>query len=111
VADEDDVAIAAISAAELLAGVELARGRRKTARRAFVERLLTAISVEPYDLEVARSHALLLASVRTIDRPRGAHDPVIAATARARARIVVTADESGFAGLPDVGVRALPSTQ
>jgi predicted nucleic acid-binding protein len=36
---------------------------------------------------------------------RGAHDLVIAATALARERVVVTADQSGFSELPGVAVR------
>jgi tRNA(fMet)-specific endonuclease VapC len=51
--------IAAITAAELLAGVELADGRHKRSRRAFVDSLLAMIAVEPYDLRVARAHAEL----------------------------------------------------
>jgi tRNA(fMet)-specific endonuclease VapC len=109
VGDEDDVAIAAITAAELLVGVELARGRRRAARGAFVERLLETIPVEPYDVDVARSHARLLARLRRTGRPRGAHDLLIAATARSRGRTVVTADASGFADLPEVRVRVLPA--
>jgi tRNA(fMet)-specific endonuclease VapC len=108
VADEDDVAIAAVTAAELLAGVQLADRRRKARRRAFVETLLATIPTEPYDLEIARVHAELLAHTRGEGRARGAHDLLIAATARGRARAVVTADASGFEGLPGVTVRLLP---
>jgi tRNA(fMet)-specific endonuclease VapC len=47
----------------------------------------------------------LLVAVSKSGRPRGAHDLIIAATARATGRIVVTADQSGFDGLPGVKVR------
>lgn len=106
IGDEDDVAIAAVTAAELLVGVELADLRRRERRRRYVEALLDAIPVEDYDLEAARAHAALLAHVRREGRPRGAHDLLVAATAVARGRIVVTADAAGFAGLPGVEVRA-----
>ncbi len=98
--------IAAITAAELLVGVELADGRRKTARQRFVEAIISDVPVEPYDLDVARSHALLLADVRRAGRPRGAHDLIIAATALARGRAVVTSNQSHFEGLPGVLVRS-----
>jgi tRNA(fMet)-specific endonuclease VapC len=101
--DEDDVALAAITAAELLVGVQLADRRR----RKFVEDLLSSIPVEVYDLDTARAHAELLAHVRGEGRARGAHDLLIAATARARARIVVTADSAGFSDLPGIEVRLL----
>lgn len=105
--DDDDVVIAAISAAELLVGVQLADRRHKAARREFVETLLLGIPIEPYDLEVARAHADLLAHTHKTGRPRGAHDLLIAATARAHSRTVVTADASGFEDLPEVTVRPL----
>lgn len=105
IADEDDVAIAAITAAELLVGVELADRRRRDRRQRFVEAILAVIPVEDYDLSVARHHALLLAHARRSGRPRGAHDLLIAATAVARDRSVVTTGPSGFRDLPGVRVR------
>ena len=71
-ADEDDVAIAAVTAAELLVGVELATARHRERRRQFVEAVLDAIPVEGYDLAVARAHVRLRAAVRRTGRPRGA---------------------------------------
>jgi tRNA(fMet)-specific endonuclease VapC len=105
ISDDDDVAIAAITAAELLVGVELSHGEAKRRRAAFVESVLTSIPIESYDLDVARTHAHLLAHTRRSGRPRGAHDLLIAATAVARGRTVVTADPSGFADLPAVDLR------
>jgi tRNA(fMet)-specific endonuclease VapC len=99
------VAIAAVTAAELLVGVELADAARRPRRQALVDAVLAGIPIEDYDLEVARSHALLLAHARRSGRVRGAHDLVIAATALARERVVVTADQSGFSELPGVAVR------
>lgn len=104
--DEDDVAIAAISVAELAVGVELAEGRRRTRRERFVAAILDSVSVEPYDLGVAEAHGGLLAHARRTGRPRGAHDLIIAATARARDREVVSADVDGFASLPGVTIRS-----
>ena len=105
IADEDDVAVAAITAAELLVGVELADARRRSSRTAFVDELLSVLPIEDYDLATARAHARLLAATRQAGKPRGAHDLIIAATAIRSGRIVVTADARGFVGLPDVEVR------
>jgi tRNA(fMet)-specific endonuclease VapC len=102
--DSDDVAIAAITAAELLVGVEPADASRRPAREAYVGDLLATIPVEEYDLDVARAHARLLAHVRRTGKPRGAHDLIIAATAAATGRMVVTSDAAGFDQLPDVTV-------
>ena len=106
IADDDDVAIAAITAAELLVGVRLADAEHEPQRAAFVQAVLDSIPVESYDLRVAQAHAELLAHVRRVGRPRGAHDLIIAATAVARERDVVSADVSAFADLPGVSVRA-----
>jgi tRNA(fMet)-specific endonuclease VapC len=107
IADEDDVAISAVTAAELLVGVEMATPRRRERRRQFVDAVLGAIPVEDYDLAVARAHARLLAEVSREGRPRGAHDLIIAATAVSTNRVVVTDDDSGFVGLSGVEVRSV----
>jgi tRNA(fMet)-specific endonuclease VapC len=104
--DEDDVAIAAVTAAELLVGVALADDSHRAHRSAFVASVLDTVPVEDYDLAVARAHADLMVHVRRSGRTRGAHDLLIAATARARDRMVVTADAAGFADLPGVPVRS-----
>lgn len=100
--DGDDVAVAAITVAELKVGVQLAKGRRREKRERFVTAVLDAVSIEVYDFNVAEAHAALLAHVRRTGTPRGAHDLIIAATARARERQVVSLDQGGFAELPDV---------
>jgi tRNA(fMet)-specific endonuclease VapC len=105
IADEDDVAIAAITAAELLVGVELASDDRRRARGDFVTDVLETLSVEDYTLATARAHARLMAWARTAGRPRGAHDLIIAATAVATERAVVTTDARGFRDLPGLEVR------
>jgi tRNA(fMet)-specific endonuclease VapC len=105
VGDDDDVAIAAVTAAELLVGVEMADAKRRAGRERFVSEILDTLSIEPYDLAIARSHAKLLAHTRRQGQQRGAHDLLIAATARATDRIVVTADGGGFTDLPGVEIR------
>ncbi len=104
IGDSDDVAVAAITVAELRVGVQVAKGRRRDKRERFVRAVLEAVSIEPYDLEVAEAHAVLLAHVRRVGAPRGAHDLIIAATARAQEREVVSLDRSGFAELPGVSL-------
>jgi tRNA(fMet)-specific endonuclease VapC len=105
IGDEDDVTIAAITAAELLLGVELSDAKSRERRRTFVEEVISTIPIEPYDLDVARKHAVLLAHTRRSGRPRGAHDLLIAATALTHRRTIVSADPSGFTDLPGVALR------
>lgn len=103
--DDADLALAAVTAAELLVGVELADDDRRSQRASSVEALLTAIPLIPYDLAVAREHARLLAHTRRAGRPRGAHDLQIAATAAATGRTILTTDTHAFDDLPAVGAR------
>jgi tRNA(fMet)-specific endonuclease VapC len=99
------VAIAAITVAELRVGVLLATGRIRSSRRAFMDDVLEVIPVLDYDRDAAEAHAELLVHVRRQGRPRGAHDLIIASTAKATGRTVVSADATAFAGLPGVQVR------
>ena len=100
--DDDDVAIAAVTVAELLVGVGLASGKQRDARQAFVEEILESLPIIAYDRKVAVEHAELLVAVREQGRPRGAHGLLIAATARASDRTIVTADRAAFIDLPGV---------
>ena len=106
IGDDDSVAVAAITIAEILAGVHVAEGKRRSARQRFASRILDEIPVIPYDTAVAAAHAVLLAEVRRSGRPRGAHDLIVAATACATARTVITADAAAFAGLAGVEARS-----
>jgi tRNA(fMet)-specific endonuclease VapC len=103
--DDDDVVIAAVTAAELLVGVELSDSKHRADRTAYVDDVLGTLPVEDYTLEVAAAHARLLAHVRRLGRSRGAHDLIIAATAAATGRTVVTGDAAAaFGELPGVDV-------
>ncbi len=105
IADDDDTAIAAVTVAELQVGASLPDDARRTARQAFIDAVVAVVPVISYDLSVAMAHARLLVATRRAGRPRGAHDLIIAATAVAGSRVVVTADPTGFADLPGVEVR------
>ena len=100
--DDDDVAIAAVTLAELLVGVKLASGKRRAARQAYVNEVVGSVAIIAYDIGVAVEHSELLATVRKVGRPSGAHDLLIAATARATHRTIVRADLGAFVDLPGV---------
>ncbi|HEY6567153.1 MAG TPA: PIN domain-containing protein [Actinomycetota bacterium] len=103
--DDDDVSMAAVTAAELWVGVDLADAKHRAKRALFVEQVLATIPAEDYDLEVARVHADLLVQMRRQGRPRGSHELLIAATAIARDRAVVTLDRAGFEGIEGLDLR------
>lgn len=101
-----DLAIAAITLAELATGVELASDRHRAARAAYFAEL-ARLPIVVYDADVAAVHARLLADTRRRGRPRGAHDLIIAASGIATSRSVVTSDVGGFADLPGLDVLLL----
>lgn len=105
--EQDDVAIPAVAVAEYLTGVELDDDpARRAAQTAFLDELLSVMPVVDYTRAVASHHAALLAHVRRVGRPRGAHDLIIASTARASARVLLSTDtQAGFDELPQVESR------
>lgn len=100
--DNDDVAIAAVTVAELRMGALLASRQHRAARAAYIDDVIDTIPILSYDVEVAEAHAELLVAVRQQGKPRGAHDLIIAATAKASDRHIVTADPTAFRNLPGV---------
>jgi len=102
IADEDDVAIAAITVAELQVGVELAKEKTRNRRQELLDEIVASVPIVDYDLEVAQAHAELLVAVRRQGRPRGAHDLIIGATAVSSGRSLVTADQTAFVDLPGI---------
>jgi tRNA(fMet)-specific endonuclease VapC len=93
----ETAAIAAVTASELLHGVHRADGAaRRKKRAAFVEQLLESVSVLPFDLAVARTHAALWADLARAGAMIGAHDLQIAATALTFELSVATRNEREF---------------
>ena len=106
---EDDVVVAAITVAELRTGVELASDKHHLARTGFLLKVLETMPVEPYDVAVAEAHGRLLTHVHRGGVQRGAHDLIIAATAVATRRTIVTTDRNArFEDLPGVDCLVLP---
>ena len=96
-----------IAVAEYLAGTLLDTDPGRTAaRHAFLDEILEVLPIHDYDRNVAEHHSALLAHVQQAGSERGAHDLIIAATARASDRIVLTTDERArFGDLPEVTAR------
>jgi len=94
---DEEVMLAAITASELLHGVHRMKGAVARAHaHVFVDRLLNVLPVLPFDLEVARVHALLSAELSSRGTPIGAHDLLIAATAVHAGAAVATRDRRSF---------------
>jgi tRNA(fMet)-specific endonuclease VapC len=108
VAPGESVAIAAITASELLVGVHVSKPLERLARReAYVERLLASLGTVPFDLAVARVHARLAVELKRIGSPIGANDLLIAATGLTHNYAVLTANPREFRRVPGLEVRTL----
>lgn len=101
----EQVGIAAITAAELLAGVFRADPARRPRRTAFVEGVLNLLPVLPFDLVAARLFAQVEFELARVGVTVDTADLQIAATALARGWDVATLNAADFARVPGLGVR------
>jgi tRNA(fMet)-specific endonuclease VapC len=101
---DDDVAIAVVTAGELQVGVEKSDDAHRQQRRRFLQRVIDQFPVIDYTLPVALTHAKLAASMSGRGLTRSQPDLMIAATALASMRTLVTAD-AGFEGMPGLKTR------
>ena len=105
-ADASQLAIASITASELLIGVALsAESIRRQRREAFVTPVLDTVTILPLDLSVARVHAHLWAELWTAGSMIGYYDLIIAATAVAHNLVVLTHNVREFSHVPGLAVQ------
>jgi tRNA(fMet)-specific endonuclease VapC len=105
---DEDVAISAVTASELLHGVHRARTvTQRHRRQAFVEGLVAQLPVIAFDLTVARVHASLWADLAKRGVAVGERDLIIGATAIAKDYAIVTRDERSFPNIPGLKVERL----
>ena len=102
---EEDFAISAVTASELLHGVHRATTpARRSQREAFVEGLLARMPVFSFDLVTARVHARLSSELAAKRVAVGLHDLMIAATAIANGYAIAARDERSFPKIPGLSV-------
>ena len=102
---EEEMAIAAITASELLHGMHrAATAGQRTKREAFVENILAGLPVVPFDIVTARVHARLWAQVAAKGIQIGPHDLMIGATALAIGYAVATHDKRSFPKIPGLKI-------
>ena len=97
--------LCAITVSELLVGVHRANtdARRET-RRQSVEQILGSMTVLDFDSTIARTHAALRAEMLQQGKPIGAHDFLIAATAKHHGLPVLTCNVAEFSQVPGLEV-------
>jgi tRNA(fMet)-specific endonuclease VapC len=108
--ENEEVAIAAITASELLHGVHRATDEHRARRAAFVEAVLVAFPTLSFDLLVARVHARLWAGLASSGAEVGAHDRLVAATAMSAGWRVGTANIRHFDRIPGLDTAPLQMT-
>lgn len=97
--------IAAVTASELLHGVERAvDAGQKARRRQHVERILATVFVQSFELTQARFHARIWAELESRGVMIGAHDLLIAATALSMGHDIGTLNVSEFRRVPGLNV-------
>jgi predicted nucleic acid-binding protein len=103
IVSDGSFALASITASELLVGVyQAVTDEQRQRRRIFVETVLSGLSVLPFDIEVARTHARLF--VDLAGRRIGPNDLLIAATALYHGFDIVTLNLRHFERVPGLTV-------
>lgn len=103
----DEVFISAITVSELLMGVHRADNEaRRNRRSAFVEAIIGGIYVLDFTADVARVHAEIYAGLTARGELIGAHDLIIAATARYHDLSLLTDNVDEFSRVS--GLRVIP---
>ena len=96
-----------VTITELLMGVHRAdTEQRRLLRSAFVEAIISGISVLDFTLPVARVHAEIYSDLAKKGQLIGAHDLIIAATARCHGHSILTDNVDEFRRVP--GLRVIP---
>jgi tRNA(fMet)-specific endonuclease VapC len=100
----EQVEIAAITAAEIWHGLERASGAQKVKRRAYIESALATFPVIPFTGLTAQIHARLWAGLESSGKMIGYHDLIVAATALERGSAVATFNVRHFSAVKGLKV-------
>jgi tRNA(fMet)-specific endonuclease VapC len=104
---DEPFAIASITASELLEGVHRTlEADQRLRRRDFIETVLGRVPTLPFDLECARTHALLVVDLSSRGLLIGANDLIIAATALTLGYSVLTHNLRHFQRVPGLVANA-----
>jgi len=106
--EEEAFGISAITVSELLHGVHRADSKkRRMIREAFVEKIIEAFPVFPFDLNAARIYARIWATLAKKGRIVGAHDLIIAATCISLGFSLATLDRRDYGVIEGLNIAGL----
>ncbi len=103
----DQIALSALVVAELNYGAKVSSKTKENLER--LNRLLEIIRVVPFDIECAKAFGTIKSRLRSISRPTGEMDALIAATAIANNAILVTMNKKHFENIEDLNVEIWPT--
>jgi tRNA(fMet)-specific endonuclease VapC len=101
---KENFAISAVTASEILHGALRVKGARLATTEAFVESILSTLTILPFDLKCARIHAHLWAELASKGSEISMRDLMIAATTLAGNHEIVTRDKRSFPRIPGLRV-------
>lgn len=93
----NQLAVAAVTVAELWHGVERASPRHKDLRRSYLQEFLSAVPILPYTETTAYEHARIWADLVSRGEMIGLYDVIVAATAIQRRSAVASFNRRHFA--------------
>ncbi|MGR3173293.1 MAG: type II toxin-antitoxin system VapC family toxin [Candidatus Scalindua sp.] len=93
-AEIDKIAISTLVAAELDYGAKASRNAKKNLGNLY--RFLDIVQVIPFDLECAKNFGTIKSKLRSIGKPTGEVDALIAATAMAHKAALVSANKKHY---------------
>ncbi len=105
----DEIGLSTLVVAELDYGAKVSQRSEDNLEKLY--RLLEIIQVVPFDIECARIFGTIKSKLRSIGKPTGEVDALIAATAMAREATLVTSNKKHFENIEGLKIEVWPIGQ
>lgn len=105
----DEIGLSTLVVAELDYGAKVSQRSEDNLEKLY--RLLEIIQVVPFDIECARIFGTIKSKLRSIGKPTGEVDALIAATAMAREATLVTINKKHFENIEGLKIEVWPIGQ
>jgi tRNA(fMet)-specific endonuclease VapC len=105
-AEIDKIALSTLVVGELDYGAKVSQRSEENLEKLY--RLVDIVQVIPFDIECAKIFGTIKSKLRTLGKPTGEVDALIAATAMAHEAILVTANKKHFENIEGLKVEIWP---
>ncbi len=105
----DKIALSTLVVAELDYGAKVSQKYEENLKKLY--RLVDIVQVVPFDIECAKIFGTIKSRLRSLGKPTGEVDALIAATAMAHEAILVTANKKHFENIEGLKVEVWPIAQ